>query len=115
MGHRQNIFDGLVCALQIDLDRHRVLDLQEDDGRRTQERTEQETPVAGELGHVRRAGRVPGPHDGRAGGLDALVETDIVGRVTAGVAERTHEPVRRANRISIRVLIKDTEHEGAYQ
>ena len=70
-----------------------VLDLHEDDRASDEDRGAQEHPIADELRHEGDFLGVDGPHDGRAGGLDSLVETDVVGGSAAGVGEGAHEPV----------------------
>lgn len=70
-----------------------VLDLEQDDRRRDEQRGSQQSPRGSELGHVRNTLGVDGPEDGGTGGLDTLVETGKVGSLTTRVRERTHEPV----------------------
>jgi hypothetical protein len=100
VARRQHILDGLVDVLQIVDDLHMVLDLEPDDRRGDEQGAAQKTPVAGEFGHEFGLLRIPGPHNGGAGRLDALVETDVVGRTTTRVAERAHEPSGMVSQIS---------------
>lgn len=88
----EHIGEGLVGAGQILLDGHVVFDLEEDDGRGAEQGDDEEDEIGDVLGLVRGVAGVDGPHHGGAAGLDALVETDVVGGAAAGVGERAHEP-----------------------
>jgi hypothetical protein len=89
---RQHIRERLIAELQILLNSHMILDAQEDDRSGDEERTGEEHPVGDELVHEGHVVRVEGPHDGGAGGLDALVETDVVGHLAAVVGHGAHVP-----------------------
>lgn len=93
MADRQDILDGLVGTPEILLDGHVVLDLGEDEGGSDDEGDAEQGPVADELGAVGEVAGVEVVDDGGSDGLDALVETDVVGRTTTRVGERAHEPV----------------------
>lgn len=70
-----------------------VLDLEEDNRGGAETGEGEENPVGDEFAFVGELVRVEGPHDGRAGGLDTLVKTDVVGGATARVGESAHEPI----------------------
>lgn len=70
-----------------------VLDLHEDERGGDDEGDAEEHPVGDELLLVGQVAGVEVVDDGGTDGLDALVETDVVGRATAGVGEGAHEPV----------------------
>lgn len=89
----QDILQRLVRVLQVFFHADVVLDAQENDRRSDDQSTAEETPVAGEFGHVGQLVAVQAPHDCGTGRLDALVETHIVGRLPTRVAESAHEPV----------------------
>lgn len=106
----ENIGNRLVCASQIFLDSYVVLDLEEDDWSGAEDGATEETPVTGEFGHE---GDLPGiecPHHGCTGGLDALVETNVVGCSATRVGESTHEPVR-----FVSVMFAGSEEGDIYQ
>ena len=76
---RKHIRQCLVSTNQILLDSNMILDLEEDDGRGAEERSGQQYPIGDELLSVGQVARIQGPHHGCAGGLNALVETNVVG------------------------------------
>ncbi|KFY15527.1 hypothetical protein V492_01934 [Pseudogymnoascus sp. VKM F-4246] len=83
---RQHILERLITKLEILLDTHVLLDADEDDGRSDEQGASEEHPVGDELVHEGDLFGVERPHHGCAGGLDALVETDVVGHAAAIVA-----------------------------
>jgi hypothetical protein len=96
MSSRQHIRERLISALEILLNGDMVLNLEPDYGGSAEEGEEEEAPVGGEFGHEGDPAAVERPHDGGAGRLDALVETDVVGGAATGVGESTHVPVSKS-------------------
>lgn len=90
----QDVLEGLVGALQVVLDGDGVADAHEDDGEGEEEGAAEDAPVGGEFVHEGGFLAVEGPHHGRAGGLQTLVETGEIGEAAARVAEGAHEPSR---------------------
>ena len=90
----QHVREGLVRASQILLDSDVVLDLVENDWGGDEQGEDEQAPVTSELGEEGDLLAIERPHDGCTGRLDALVEADVIGRATARVGERTHEPGR---------------------
>ena len=89
----QNLIPGLVGKLQILLNRHRILDSHEHDRQGDHQATRQQAPGGSKLAHIRDLQAVQAPDDGCTCGLNALVETGVVGELAAVVGHGSHEPV----------------------
>ena len=89
---RKDISNSLISTRKILLDINVIANLQEDDWGSDEEGYGEQGPVADKLPFEGELAGVKVVHDGRAAGLDALVETDIVGGATARVGEGAHEP-----------------------
>jgi hypothetical protein len=89
----QNLVPSLVRKLQIFLDGHGVFDCHEHDRQSNEQATCQQAPRRSKLADVGDLQTVETPDDGGACGLDALVETGVVGEFAAVVGHGAHEPV----------------------
>jgi hypothetical protein len=89
-----------------------VLDSHEDNRGSTDNGDGEKSPVADELSLERRLPRVQSPHDSRASGLNALVETNVVCRATTRVGERAHEPVDTALPCGVVEAVEDVQEHG---
>lgn len=79
MIHRQHIRNRLIRPRQIITHINMIPNLQENDRGRNNKRRPQQRPVTDKLLLVGEFPCIEVIHDGRAAGLDALVETDVVG------------------------------------
>jgi hypothetical protein len=94
----EDVLDGLVRALEILLDGDVVLDPSQNERGGDHEGGREEDPVADELLLVGEVAGVEVVDHGGTDGLDALVETDEVGRAAARVRQSAHEPVWRVSK-----------------
>ena len=109
----KDVLDGLVGVGDVLLNRDVVLDLHEDDGEREDEGSTEQGEVADVLGAVGQLAGIEVVDDGGTDGLDALVETDEVGRAATRVGQRTHEPEEK--RMSAGCNWIDKKGVGTYQ
>lgn len=93
MPNRQHIRQRLIRTHQVLLHTNMILNLQKDHRCRTQQAERQKSPIRRKLGYEASLAGIEGPRDSCAGGLNSLVETDVVGGAATGVGEGAHEPV----------------------
>ena len=92
MARRQNIGQSLISTLEIVLSAHVVANLEEDDRSSNDKRNGEKSPVADELRSVGDLACIKVVDDCGTDGLNALVETDIVGRSSTRVGQGAHKP-----------------------
>lgn len=92
MARRQNIGQSLISTLEIVLSAHVVANLEEDDRGSNDKRNGEKSPVADELRSVGDLACIKVVDDCGTDGLNALVETDIVGRSSTRVGQGAHKP-----------------------
>ena len=87
-----NVLDSLVSKLEVFLDRHSVLDLQNHDWECNDQAAGKQNPARGEQVHVWALQPIQTPDDSCARGLNALVEACEVGELATVVGDRAHKP-----------------------